>query len=301
MKKKLRNLTITLLCLMVCLVSTGARYEEASLLIGNTELPAKGIVQNGRTLVPVRVVTEAMDAQVTWDGATQTVHIVREIPIIGSTMVEDGNYPIEGWAYYEVTFTIGSANFLYSNPDTTDAVGALDVPAQIINHKTMVPLRAACEYLYADVQWDGATSTATIDPSYVIEAKQKEYDRTDIAIAEREAIGEFTDKTLEPKALYITPYGCSKEVDILTWVGPAYGMPDNLNFIYSKHSKGAYFSETGSLTGAAGPSIYDVPDYPKGFTDSDDTGTFSDIRMMSLEGNVWLNRADLIQLGLLDK
>ena len=39
----------------------------------------------------------------------------------------------------------------------------LDVPAQIINDRTLIPLRAASEALGAEVSWDGDTYTAYVD------------------------------------------------------------------------------------------------------------------------------------------
>lgn len=42
-----------------------------------------------------------------------------------------------------------------------DTTTTLDVPAQIINDRTMVPLRAIFEALGANVDWDGATRTIT--------------------------------------------------------------------------------------------------------------------------------------------
>ena len=38
-------------------------------------LDAPVIIYNDRTLVPVRAVSEAFDANVSWDGNTQTVNI----------------------------------------------------------------------------------------------------------------------------------------------------------------------------------------------------------------------------------
>ena len=41
-------------------------------------------------------------------------------------------------------------------------VVTLDVPAQIINSRTMVPARAVSEALGCNVNWDGGTKTVTI-------------------------------------------------------------------------------------------------------------------------------------------
>ena len=166
----------------------------------------------------------------------------------------------------------------------------------------MVPLRAACEYLGGTVDWDPETKTAYVEYSEMMMAEQTGDTKLDAAIAERDAIGAITDMPISGDySILITPTGCTTPVDILVWVGDAYGMPTNLNFVRkSSYNKTAFFTRTGYLTGIPGESIYDVPDYPENFTAKDHTGTFSGIRMMSLEGNLWLCKEDLQQLGLMD-
>jgi len=93
---------------------------------------------NGRTLVPLRVIFESLGATVDWNGATQTVTAIK-----GGTTV---------------SLTIGS-NIL-----TKNGVGVeLDVPAQLINDRTLVPARAVAEAFGATVGWIDATQTVTIN------------------------------------------------------------------------------------------------------------------------------------------
>ncbi|MDO4281346.1 MAG: copper amine oxidase N-terminal domain-containing protein [Peptococcaceae bacterium] len=95
------------------------------------------IIQNGRTLVPLRAIFEGLGASVDWDGTTRTV-----------TSTLDGT---------TVRLSVGD-NTLYKN----DAPVALDVPAQIIGGRTMVPVRAISEAFGAQVKWDGATRTVYV-------------------------------------------------------------------------------------------------------------------------------------------
>jgi len=95
------------------------------------------VIQNGRTLVPVRAVFEALLVDVEWDNATQTVTASK-----GSLVVK---------------LTIGSNIMTRNNAPIT-----LDVPAQVINGRTLIPLRAAAEAFQAEVIWDAATQTAHI-------------------------------------------------------------------------------------------------------------------------------------------
>lgn len=93
--------------------------------------------QDGRVLVPMRTIFEAMGAEVNWDGATKKV-----------SGTFDGN---------TVELTIGSKIARVNGKDT-----ALDVPASIINGSTMVPVRFISESLSAKVEWQKDTNTVVI-------------------------------------------------------------------------------------------------------------------------------------------
>lgn len=56
----------------------------------------------------------------------------------------------------EIKLTIGDANII-----TNGESKALDVPAQTIDNRTMVPLRAIFEALGAEIEWNGETRTVT--------------------------------------------------------------------------------------------------------------------------------------------
>lgn len=95
------------------------------------------VALNGRTLVPLRAIFEAMGATVEWDEDTQTV-----------TSRKD---------YTTVRLTLGDSNMYlngYSIP--------LDVPAQAFNGRTLVPVRAITEAFGADVNWDQNDNTVVI-------------------------------------------------------------------------------------------------------------------------------------------
>ena len=95
---------------------------------------------NDRTLVPLRVIFEALGASVEWNDSTQTVTAAR-----GNTTV---------------SLQIGS-NVLTKNGSPI----TLDVPAQLINDRTMVPARAVAEAFDAKVDWIDATQTVVITGS----------------------------------------------------------------------------------------------------------------------------------------
>ncbi len=100
-------------------------------------LSAAPVMEADRTLVPLRDIFEALGAEVTWDGETQTVTATR-----GSD---------------SVSLSIDS-NVLYKNGTPV----TLDVPARLVRSKTMVPTRAVAESFGAQVGWEEATHTVLI-------------------------------------------------------------------------------------------------------------------------------------------
>ena len=98
------------------------------------------VIVDGRVLVPLRVTFEALDASVGWDAATSTITAVR-----GDTTIR---------------LEIGSQTAYVSGEPVT-----LDVPAQIRDGRTLVPLRFVAEALGAAVAWDGAALSITITAS----------------------------------------------------------------------------------------------------------------------------------------
>ena len=95
------------------------------------------MIENDRTLVPMRFLFEQMGADVDWDNATQTAIVKKQ----GDT----------------ISFSINDTEAKVNN-----TVKTMDVPARLINDKTMIPLRFLSEELGYSVQWDGETRTVTI-------------------------------------------------------------------------------------------------------------------------------------------
>jgi hypothetical protein len=89
----------------------------------------KPIVKNGRTLVPMREIFEILGAELNWDAGTKTI-----------TAKKDGT---------EIKMQIGSKDITIGNETKT-----LDVEPQIINGRTMVPVRAISEALGTKVVYN---------------------------------------------------------------------------------------------------------------------------------------------------
>ena len=101
------------------------------------KLIAPATIVDGRTLVPVRFVSESLGSKVTWDASE------REVGIIG-----DG---------INVKLKIDSNRATVNNK-----VNLLDSPPRIINNSTMVPIRFISEALGSEVEWDNDTRKVTI-------------------------------------------------------------------------------------------------------------------------------------------
>lgn len=93
--------------------------------------------ETGRTFVPLRFVSEALDGNVAWDADNKTAVIEK-----ADTIIE---------------MKIGSAD-----PKVDGQVKSLDAPARLMNGRTMVPLRFISECFGANVQWDGPSKTVNI-------------------------------------------------------------------------------------------------------------------------------------------
>ena len=100
----------------------------------------KAVIVDSRTLVPARGVFEAMGASVNWDGDTRTVQIdskdgIKRVYLV----IDDANMKVYT---FESIF------------NATENVVTLDVAPQILNDRTMIPLRAISEAMGSDVKWD---------------------------------------------------------------------------------------------------------------------------------------------------
>jgi hypothetical protein len=114
--------------------------DSIKVTVGDTAVvfDQEPIIKEGRTLVPLRAIFEALGATVEWNAETKTV----------SAKDEKG---------VEITLTIGSKEMKVG-----DKVVTLDVPAQIVKDRTLVPVRAIAEAFGAEVAWDATTKTVAI-------------------------------------------------------------------------------------------------------------------------------------------
>jgi hypothetical protein len=129
----MKRITLVMITLMAIYFSIGTDVSETSpknikVLVNNAylKMDVPPVVSQGRVLVPLRVIFEALGAEVKWDGATRRATGTKE----NTTVILE----------------IDNREALLNGK-----VVLLDVPAAVINGRTMVPARFIAESLGAEV------------------------------------------------------------------------------------------------------------------------------------------------------
>ncbi len=117
----------------VCAAEITVTLDGDEVIFQSTE----PVIENGRTLIPLRGVFEQLGYEISWDGNTKTAVFQNE----GNT----------------IEITANSDTFIMNG----EAV-ALDVPVSIIGGSMMLPLRAVGEAAGLVVNWDPDTKTVSL-------------------------------------------------------------------------------------------------------------------------------------------
>ncbi len=165
MKKIISSITVLTILMSIFAYTTCTASAITVTLDGKTmEFDVEPQIVYGRTLVPLRKIFEEIGAFVKWDGDTQTVTARKSSKT--------------------VTLTVNS-NEMSIDKGKTDEDGnaiietiTLDVPAQIINERTLVPVRAISESFGLDVDWNSKTSSVSIKSNSDEDNSWKENTRT---------------------------------------------------------------------------------------------------------------------------
>ncbi len=262
------------------LLATTVFAENISLNINNQPVQTDTAPQivNGRTLVPLRVISEAMGANVEWDGDTKTVSVEQ----FGISL----------------SLNIGSTSMTKNGESIT-----LDTPAQIINGRTMVPIRAISESLGCMVNWDADTKSVNISTE-ISDRDLSLY----AGLAERNALS-FTDEPVIPQ--YPTDPSSSSASSSNTdmWIS---GLSNfSLVEISEKGNPGVNYIEKSAIPGyvkvyaftefglTGDHIVYIVDEMTDAFmTAQNAEGTFNGIRMKKQNGNLFFNAEDLNKLDI---
>jgi hypothetical protein len=126
--------------------STAPSSIYAVLTIGSTDMEVNGMtrkmdaapfIKDGRTLLPIRALIEALGGSVQWNASTRTATVM-----LGSRTV---------------ALTIGSTTALVNGKLIT-----LDVAPMIVGGRTFLPLRAVAENLGLDLAWEPISRTISL-------------------------------------------------------------------------------------------------------------------------------------------
>lgn len=141
---KLTKIFVLLLAALLSLAAAPRRVDAAAPAAVNITvegsplaMPVPPIIIEGRTLVGVRSVGEAIGGTVDWDPVKRAATVTRRSDT--------------------VVLTLGKQEALVNGKPQT-----MDVPAQLVGDRTMVPLRFIAEALGGAVEWNPDTKTANI-------------------------------------------------------------------------------------------------------------------------------------------
>lgn len=141
MNPKVRRLLTLPLSALVCLAALPSLAQEPIRVVQQgkpLDLDVPPVIVEGRVLVPLRKIFEALGAVVNYEETTGRIVAVR-----GASRVE---------------LAIGSTEALVNGQRVY-----LSVPARIVDGRTMVPVRFVSEALGDQVDWDDATRTVTVN------------------------------------------------------------------------------------------------------------------------------------------
>jgi thiol-disulfide isomerase/thioredoxin len=106
-------------------------------------IEAPPYIKNGRTMVPLRVISEALDATVRWNPTNKEITIEKDMKII--------------------RMRIGSKDvFIKEFGQTGEERYELEAPPEIVNGRTFVPVRFIAEQFGAKVNWNQETKEIII-------------------------------------------------------------------------------------------------------------------------------------------
>lgn len=159
-----RRMTALLLCVLLLSGYASASEDElgtgVKVYVNNVPVEWTDaepfINQDGRTMVPLRAVAEALDLNVRWDGASSTAIFSRTDYFLGNP------------ANMIIRFTIGSKaapyeSYYYENGTGINPYSGtvdMDTAPVIVNDRTYAPVRYLAEFFNVHVAWDEETGTA---------------------------------------------------------------------------------------------------------------------------------------------
>ncbi|MCX7715457.1 MAG: stalk domain-containing protein [Clostridia bacterium] len=153
MNKKITSILLAVMCMFSAL-HIAVADTTPKVILNDREIffaDQKPVIleKEGRTMVPARGVFEAMGAKVDWDQEKRLVTINNKNGTVRILITIDNP-----------TMVVYTFKDIMSAPEKSEIT--LDAIPQIMNDRTMIPLRAISESLNADVYWNVDTYTVSI-------------------------------------------------------------------------------------------------------------------------------------------
>ena len=138
MKKRIISL-LSALALTAQIVPCALADNDVKVYVNDTEMitDAPIIIENDRTLVPVRAILEYLDYNVDWDGDAQKVTIAKDETTLNLTIGD----------------TQATRDIIYKG-NTHSYKTPLEVAPQIINDSTYIPLSDVAKAFALNITWD---------------------------------------------------------------------------------------------------------------------------------------------------
>ncbi|MCD8091229.1 MAG: copper amine oxidase N-terminal domain-containing protein [Clostridiales bacterium] len=152
------------LILAASIMTTSVFASEITVTLDGSQVEFSAqepVIEEGRTLIPLRGVFEQLGYEIAWEGETKTATFTSETTVIAITAGSS-------------VFTVNGSEY------------PLDVPASIINGSMMLPLRAVGEAAGLEVEWDSATKTVSLSSPSSEEITEEETEETTEAETETE-------------------------------------------------------------------------------------------------------------------
>lgn len=139
LKKRILGIMLTAAVITGSMVSNAFAANTTSIKIDGATVASTvaPVFQSGTTLVPLRVITEYLGADVSWDASANKATVKTTA--------------------YNVVFTVGSKSYTVNG-----ASKSLTVAPKAISGTTMIPLRALSQAIGADVNFDSKTNTVVV-------------------------------------------------------------------------------------------------------------------------------------------
>ena len=174
------------------------------------DMPA--VIIDGRTMLPMRQIAQELGCEVNWNEAAKQIYVMRGSDII--------------------VFTVDSKTGYENGKEFT-----MDVPATIVNDRTMLPVRALADALHLNIKWDDPNRIVSIQSGDTVvkdEAKAPESGQTTAGTltgiqtpSEKDADQTFTIQADGPMGRYEKTFVDDQKI-VLDFYGAKSSLPSEI-------------------------------------------------------------------------